>query len=99
MIKIYCQGHHAVSAGICDACKELEQYALKRLECCPYGNDKPPCVNCPIHCYKKDMRESVREVMRFSGPRMLFKHPILAGLHLWGMLNTKEVHRPPSGRK
>ena len=28
------------------------------------------------------MRERVREVMRYSGPRMLWRHPVLAAAHL-----------------
>jgi hypothetical protein len=28
------------------------------------------------------MREKIREVMRFSGPRMIFHHPIMAIRHL-----------------
>jgi hypothetical protein len=28
------------------------------------------------------MREAVREVMRYAGPRMALRHPILAFLHL-----------------
>jgi len=45
---------------------------------CPFGPDKPTCAKCPIHCYKPQVRERVREVMRFAGPRMLLRHPVLA---------------------
>ena len=31
---------------------------------------------------KKDMREKIREVMRFSGPRMIFPHPVMAIRHV-----------------
>ena len=28
------------------------------------------------------MRERIREVMRFSGPRMIFHHPVMAVRHV-----------------
>lgn len=40
------------------------------------------CSNCRVHCYKPAMREKIRQVMRFSGPRMLFYHPMLAIRHV-----------------
>ena len=33
------------------------------------------CSNCRVHCYRSEMREEIRKVMRFSGPRMIFYHP------------------------
>ena len=39
-------------------------------------------MKCPTHCYKPEMRERVRAVMRYSGPRMLREHPVLAIAHL-----------------
>ena len=57
-------------------------YARKRLAGCPYGPEKPTCVNCHIHCYGPRQREAMRVVMRHSGPRMLWRHPVLAIAHL-----------------
>jgi hypothetical protein len=82
MIQLYCQDHHATRNTLCESCTALHSYALARLDRCIYAPDKPTCVNCPTHCYKPDMREQVRVVMRYAGPRMLTKHPILAILHL-----------------
>jgi hypothetical protein len=56
--------------------------ARLRLEKCRYGADKPTCANCETHCYRPAMREQVRVVMRYSGPRMLKLHPVLAVAHL-----------------
>lgn len=81
MIVIYChRRHHA--CGLCDACAALNAYAEWRFDRCPYGPDKPTCANCPIHCYQKHMRETIREVMRFAGPRMMLSHPLLALAHI-----------------
>lgn len=82
MIRIFCHDRHAQTAGLCPSCDELYTYAMQRLDRCVYGAEKPTCVNCPIHCYKKDQREAVRVVMRYAGPKMLLKHPLLAVYHL-----------------
>ena len=67
---------------LCPACAELRAYAEQRLLRCPFGTEKPTCDNCQVHCYRPEMRERVRDVMRFAGPRMLLRHPVLAVLHL-----------------
>ena len=66
------------------------RYAERRLEKCPYGQDKPTCANCPIHCYKPAQREKAREVMRFAGPRMTWRHPWRALNHLFDKLRKVE---------
>jgi hypothetical protein len=83
MIQLYCKDYHTQSLdSTCPECQELCSYAFERLHRCPYQERKPTCAKCPVHCYKPAMREKVRQVMRYSGPRMLLKHPILAVLHL-----------------
>lgn len=82
MVAIYCHAHHAMRQGLCQECKTLLDYAETRLDRCPYGQQKPTCNQCPIHCYKPEQKEQMRQVMRFSGPRMLLPHPILAIRHL-----------------
>jgi hypothetical protein len=82
MIGMYCRARHNGHAGtLCDRCTALHDYAMERIDKCPYCLAKPTCANCPIHCYKRDQRERVRKVMRFAGPRMLARHPVLALLH------------------
>lgn len=80
MIAMYCRHHHG-TPGLCRDCRELHDYAMLRIDKCPYCFEKPACAQCPIHCYKKDMRAQVKVVMRYAGPRMLLRHPILAILH------------------
>jgi predicted amidophosphoribosyltransferase len=81
MVHIYCQDHHDAKHDLCSECDELLDYAQTRLDKCPYQEGKTTCANCPIHCYKPDKREQVRTVMRYSGPRMLYRHPILTLYH------------------
>jgi len=83
MIRIYCRDHHQAETGLCESCSELNTYAFLRLDKCPYGINKPTCNNCQTHCYKPEKRESIRQVMRYAGPRMLTSHPVLSLYHLW----------------
>ena len=81
MIAMYCRHYHG-HEGVCPACAELEDYAFRRLERCVFGDAKPTCANCTVHCYNDEMRERVRVMMRWSGPRMLLRHPFLAITHM-----------------
>lgn len=81
MIVMYCRAHHSESQGLCAECSKLRDYALARLDRCPFAGEKPTCARCPIHCYKPDMKAAIRGVMRYSGPRMLWRHPLLAMMH------------------
>jgi Nitrous oxide-stimulated promoter len=84
MVRIYCRAHHAdASGGLCPACAELTRYAEMRLATCPFGEEKTTCRECPVHCYRAGEREAMRVVMRYAGPRMLWRHPLLAIRHLW----------------
>lgn len=82
MITIYCSHHHDTKDVPCSECQALLEYAHTRLDRCPFSGDKTTCAKCPVHCYKSEMRERVREVMRYSGPRMIYHHPILAVRHI-----------------
>ena len=82
MIALYCKENHSSQGELCNDCLELKEYAHLRLEKCPYQEQKTTCANCLTHCYKQSMRERVRTVMRYAGPRMLMKHPWLAIMHL-----------------
>lgn len=83
MIGMYCRDHHASGGVLCAECERLHGYAMQRIDRCPYSADKPTCAVCPTHCYRPDRREEVRAVMRYAGPRMLVRHPILTLLHYW----------------
>jgi len=82
MLRIACHDRHGTAEGLCAECRALADYAAKRLALCPYGADKPTCVNCRIHCYGTRQREQVRDMMRYAGPRMMLRHPVLAVMHV-----------------
>ncbi len=86
MIRIYCRIKHRQKDTLCPECKQLESYAHGRLERCPFGEDKPACKQCPVHCYKPEYREKIREVMKFAGPRMFWYYPKDAAGHIWQVL-------------
>lgn len=93
MIALYCRKRHtpgspacgegAVQAqpALCPACAELVAYAQRRSERCPRMAEKTFCSACPHPCYAPAMRERVREVMRYAGPRMLMRHPVMTIRH------------------
>lgn len=82
MIRIYCIQNHRTVNVLCDECSDLYKYSSDRLSKCPHGENKPVCSNCKIHCYKKDYRERMKEVMRFSGHRVMFYMPVASIKHL-----------------
>lgn len=91
MIALYCHKKHKSKKGqLCPECQELKEYCEYRLSLCPWGDKKPFCSNCTIHCYNAEHRERIREAMRFSGPRMLFHHPVLAVKHVAQTLKQKK---------
>jgi YbgA-like uncharacterized protein len=83
MVHMYCRGHgHEGRAPLCSECGALFEYAKRRLERCVFGDAKPSCANCVVHCYRADMREQIRVVMRWAGPRMMLRHPVMGIAHL-----------------
>jgi Nitrous oxide-stimulated promoter len=91
MIGLYCRHHHG-GKELCVNCRELAAYAEGRIGKCPFGEEKPACNRCPIHCYKPEMKARIKEVMWFAGPRMTWRHPLLAIPHLFGR-RSRVAHR------
>jgi len=77
MIGMFCRDHH-LQPGLCGDCRALVEYAYARLDRCPYGEGKTVCSLCPVHCFKPEMRQRIRETMRYAGPRMALRHPVMA---------------------
>ena len=82
MLRLYCKDHHDSVSGLCPECQGLADYAMNRLTHCKFGESKSTCGKCTVHCYKPIMRKSIIEIMKYSGPKMLFSHPIIAIRHL-----------------
>jgi hypothetical protein len=84
MVGMYCRAHHSPGGevGLCPHCRGLLTYAEDRIDRCVFRDSKPTCNRCPVHCYARGMREQVKSVMRYAGPRMMGAHPVLAVMHL-----------------
>ena len=82
LIELYCREQHQTKMELCGDCHALLDYANLRLSRCPFQENKTTCGNCPVHCYRVGMREKIREVMRYAGPRLFRQHPWLALRHL-----------------
>lgn len=96
MIRITCHEQHGTEDGLCAECQDLQDYAFARLAKCPFQEQKTTCANCAVHCYRKDYRARIREVMRYAGPRMIKSHPVLAILHL---LDGRKKPQPLPARR
>jgi hypothetical protein len=58
------------SIVLCDECRKLLAHAFVKRSTCPM-DPKPACKHCPNHCYHPTYRARIREVMHFSGKKML----------------------------
>ena len=77
LVHIYCEGKHSTSKNnLCDNCSTLLEYSRKKLDACRFGEEKPTCRKCEVHCYKPDMRQQVKSVMRYAGPRLVLRAPV-----------------------
>eukprot|EP00727_Mastigamoeba_balamuthi_P000950 m51a1_g10852 hypothetical protein (146) ;mRNA; r:15944-16381 len=88
MVRLYCRAHHAGSSpgagdALCPDCAEVLAFARARLRACPYGERKPVCALCRVHCWRArpEVRQRVAAVMWYSGPRLLLCAPWLALNH------------------
>ena len=94
MIELYCRGKHKTKRGeLCNECRELWEYVQLRRSKCPFGDNKPFCSNCKIHCYKSEMRERIKAVMRYSGPRMMFYKQKIAGAYVFEKKKKKREEK------
>jgi hypothetical protein len=82
MMRIFCEEKHVAEKPLCSSCLELLEYAHLRLDRCHFGEKKTACADCPIHCYQPKQRQRIVEVMRMAGPRMIFRHPLMAFFHV-----------------
>ena len=90
MISLYCRKNHG-GKDLCPECAALDAYAKMRSDKCPFMETKTFCSNCRVHCYQPEMREKIRQVMRYSAPRMMLYHPVMDIQHL--IESKKEKHR------
>lgn len=99
LLRLFCRDKHAhgsVDGALCPDCAELLEFTEYRLQKCPFGEEKSTCANCRIHCYRPGERERMKVAMRYAGPRMLLRHPILALRHM--LDGYRKAPEPPRRR-
>ena len=83
MVHVYCKGKHDAKGNqLCEECNEFLSYAFLRLDKCPFQEEKSTCGKCLVHCYQPQMREKAKKIMRYSGPRLIWRSPVLALHHV-----------------
>ena len=102
MISLYCHKKHVGfwkdvrhrmgTSTLCTQCSELDRYARQQIDRCPFMKEKTFCSACKVHCYGQEMRNKIKTVMRFSGPRMMLYHPLLVIKHMIVGLRTRKTH-------
>lgn len=86
MIHMYCKSNHYAKETPCDQCSKLIHYAKERVEHCQFGENKTICGKCKVHCYTPQMRQKIKTVMRTTGYKMLYRHPIMLLKHVVDMV-------------
>lgn len=99
MIRLYCRKKHLSKDGLCEECQELYEYVEQRRKHCPFGDNKTFCSNCKIQCYKPSMKEKIRAVMKYSGPRLLFYNPKLVLAHVRETVKLKRASKKSERKK
>ena len=99
MIRLYCRKKHRSKDGLCEECRERYEYVGQRRMHCPFGDKKTFCSNCKIQCYKPSMKEKIRVVMKYSGPRLLFYNPKLVQAHVRETVKMKRESRKTERKK
>lgn len=85
-VEVYCAGRHGETAravqelpaglggrSLCAECVKFMQYAVARRLKCPLEEEKPTCKRCRIHCYAPQQREMIREIMAYSGKKLILR--------------------------
>ena len=67
---------------LCRACRELLAHAFVKRSMCPL-DPKPACKHCPEHCYHPLYRQRIREVMKYSGRKLVLSGRIHYLWHLF----------------
>jgi hypothetical protein len=105
MAYLYCRSKHSARGGLgkaaalCPDCAGLLDYALERTARCPFMETKTFCSACSVHCYSRERQEQIRELMRFSGSRLLLRHPVVCLRHIFtGLRAKKQLKRKDLGK-
>jgi hypothetical protein len=63
---------HGRPLELCESCRRLLAHAFTKRTRCPM-EPKPACKRCPDHCYHPTYRQQIREVMKYSGRKLVLR--------------------------
>ena len=85
-VEVYCNGKHGAivrtlfslpaelgERRLCPECSAFMQYAVARRIKCPLEAEKPSCKHCRTHCYNKANLAKVKEIMAYSGMKLMLR--------------------------
>ena len=67
---------------LCASCRKLLAHAIVKRIACPL-DPKPMCKKCPEHCYAPRYRAQIRELMKYSGRRLVLRGRLDYLIHLF----------------
>lgn len=92
--QIYCKGNHGGaerdSGGLCAECREAIELTIRRAEACPHGHTGN-CEDCHTHCQHGRAQENIKRMMRYSAPRMAYRHPVMTFRYLRRKFKRKQL--------
>lgn len=88
-MEIFCRDTHGTNGDLCTSCHDIFSYARMRIDRCPFKADKAVCSDCQVHCFQEKYREKIKTIMRFAGPKMPLRHPLLALRHVRNKIMSK----------
>ncbi|NLI72500.1 MAG: nitrous oxide-stimulated promoter family protein [Bacteroidales bacterium] len=74
---------------LCANCYELIDKAFQHTERCPHSTYKTFCHECPTMCYRKEDQEKMLPIMRYSGKKIMWKHPMYTWRFIKNLLKNK----------
>ena len=85
-VEVYCTGKHRDAERtsmtlpaelgertLCPDCASFLGYAITRRRKCPLEAEKPSCKHCRTHCYSKPQLAKVKEIMAYSGRKLMMR--------------------------
>lgn len=85
-VEVYCAGKHkgtehspvvlpanSGERALCPECASFLAYAIAKRLKCPLEAEKPTCKHCRVHCYDKLRRVKIREIMSYSGRKLMMR--------------------------
>lgn len=83
MVNMYCRDVHHSPGALCADCSDALQYANRHIDRCPFKEEKPTCSICIVHCFRAPQKDTIKTIMRYAGPRMAWRHPLLSITHFF----------------